>query len=270
MWPSREENALPVAELSLVDRSSDLRLHVQVRHRVMEMIRRAPASSPFALPSESELIRMFGVSRITVRRALADLAAAGYIVRQPGRGSYALPNKIRHTSGRIGGASEEFRAQGYDVHARVITFEPREAPPAVAVSLSVQAGSILPYVKRVMVAGDRPISVVRAYLNLPDDARPTLDDVSTESIVKVLRRKWGIVPVRAVRTMEAGLATEDDQNLMKLTAPAAVLIAEMVAFDNSGRGFTHVNVRYDSAFYRYVQNIDLSGSNMSSDSQEEV
>lgn len=224
----------------------------------MELIQSAPLDETLALPSESELMEAFGVSRMTVRRSLADLVAAGYVVRQAGKGSFALPRKLLHTSGEAGGLWNAFRAQGFTVRARIIQFETRAVSAEIALQLRVPAGASLPYLKRVTIVDEKPISVVRAYLNLPEPCELTREDLSSEPIGQVLNHKCGIAPVRAVRTMEAALATEDDLALLKLMPPAAVLIAERVNFDTTDRAITHVTVRYDSTLYKYVQETDSS------------
>lgn len=246
-----------MSELSLVDRASDLPLHVQVRRSLLGMIQKSPQDSPVLLPSEAELMKTFGVSRITVRRALQDLSVAGYVRRHAGKGSIALPHKLRHTSGRIGGASDEFREQGFTVEARVLEFTDRTPPPEVAVQLGISEGESVPFVHRMMVVDGKPVSIVNMYFNLPDGIRPTAEDVANVSVISVLRSKWGIVPSRGTRTMEAALATEQDIELLELTPPAPVLIVDLLGFDETGRGLFHVNVHYDSASYKYVQEIEL-------------
>jgi len=57
--------------------------------------------------------------------------------------------------------------------------------------------------------------------------------------------------------MEAALASQEDLELLELDPPAPVLIVDLVGFDDSDRGLFHVNVRYDSALYKYVQEIEL-------------
>lgn len=246
-----------IEALSLVDRSSDLPLHAQVRRGLVELIQSAAKDRTLPLPSESELMDAFGVSRITVRRALGDLASAGYVVRQAGKGSYALPQKLRHTSGRIEGASEEFRAQGFTVTARLLDYAKLEATSEIGQSMGVPEGTRLQFARRLVIADGKPISIVRIYLDLPTGVQPTPEDISGDSIFKVLHRKWGLVAVRAVRTMEASLASKEDIELLGLDSPAAVFIADMVAYDQSQRPFALINVRYDSAYYKYVHEFDL-------------
>lgn len=243
------------AQFSLVDRASDLPLHVQVRRRIVEMIQSAPQDATVPLPSESELMSTFGVSRITVRRALSDLAAAGYIHRQAGKGSFALPRKLHHTSGRIGGASDEFRAQGFDVKAEVLEISERVPPPEVALLFGLTDSETVQYARRVLQVEEKPISLISMYFNLPNGVRLSREDLEKESFLGVLRRKWAVVPARATRTVEAGLATEEDARLLKLSLPTAVLIVDLIGYDDSGRTIFHINVRYDSAYYKYIQEI---------------
>ncbi len=243
------------SQFSLVDRASDLPLHVQVRRRIVEMIQNVPQDATVPLPSESELMNTFGVSRITVRRAMSDLAAAGYVHRQAGKGSFALPRKLHHTSGRIGGASDEFRAQGFDVKAEVLELDDRVPPPEVALLFGLADNTKVQYARRVLSVDAKPISQVSMYFNLPNGARLSREDLQHESFLGVLRRKWAVTPARATRTVEAGLANEEDARLLRLSLPAAVLVVDLVGYDETGRTLFHINVRYDSAYYKYVQEI---------------
>lgn len=73
-------------------RNAAISLTDQARDRILELIhhKREQNASDLRLPSEAEWCAKLGVSRITVRRAMDQLAAAGDIVRQQGRGAYAV------------------------------------------------------------------------------------------------------------------------------------------------------------------------------------
>lgn len=248
-----------IREVLAVDRSSDLPLHVQVRRGLVDLIQKAPKDRALPLPSESELMAAFGVSRITVRRALGDLASVGYVVRQAGRGSYALPQKLRHTSARIEGASEQFRAQGFTVTAKVLDCTQLDATPEIALAMGVTEGTPLHFARRLVMAEGKPISIVRIYLDLPKGAQPTPEDISGDSIFRTLHHKWGLGAARFVRTMEAALASAEDIQLLGLDSPAAVFIADMVAYDQMQRPFSLINVRYNSTYYKYVHEFEVPG-----------
>src|SRR5690554_307505 len=98
-----------------LSRSSPIPLHAQLRALLLDQLQSELYEAGDVLPTEQELERTYGVSRMTVRRALSDLAASGYIVRRAGRGSMVLHQKVRHSSGELGGLVANLREQGQHV-----------------------------------------------------------------------------------------------------------------------------------------------------------
>ena len=82
-----------------------------------------------ALPTEQTLCDQFGVSRITVRRALADLADAGLIERRQGVGSFVRdqPRRMRRAGG--GSYMDELRQTEFETEVDVIELDVRNVPP---------------------------------------------------------------------------------------------------------------------------------------------
>jgi GntR family transcriptional regulator len=82
-----------------------------------------------ALPSESALVRTYGVSRTTVRRALAQLAAEGRIGRHRGIGTFALAKRERFESARqLVPIPDDLRGAASDASEQVLTFERLSTP----------------------------------------------------------------------------------------------------------------------------------------------
>lgn len=78
-----------------IDRSSFIPLHAQVKNNLQRQILAGTLAPGSALPSEAALCRGYSVSRITVRRALADLEADGLVRRVAGRGTYVAAEAER-------------------------------------------------------------------------------------------------------------------------------------------------------------------------------
>src|SRR5690606_37654769 len=98
-----------------------LTLRAQVREALRAGILRGDWRTHDRLPSENELIERHGVSRITVRQALADLAGDGLIVRVQGKGSFVAPAPVRQELSRLQGLSEALGGQGREVLTRVLS-----------------------------------------------------------------------------------------------------------------------------------------------------
>lgn len=95
------------------------------------------------LPSESEMIDTFGVSRITVRQALAELQAAGLIEKVNGKGSFVSRPQDRPELGLLTGFYEHMRARGHVSRGKVISVREIKAPAAAALALGQPQDSLM-------------------------------------------------------------------------------------------------------------------------------
>lgn len=187
------------------------------------------------MPSESRLVREFGVSRPTVVRALQLLELEGWIEREHGRGSYpkGRPAADRPPSrpGRAlvdtpGGESGQIIEVG------------RAATSAeVSALLNVPVGSPALVRRRVLEHGDEPIGLVSAWFPL-DVAEGT--DLGEARLLNtgVRQHLQAIKHLRFSRIRErtrARLATNEESRHLKLTSPASVLNLLVVALDASDR-----------------------------------
>src|SRR3954452_12072856 len=75
------------------------------------------------LPSEAELASQFGVTRMTVRQALAGLAAQGVIERRHGHGTIVAPFRLQRQVQRPTGLAEELISRGLTPGSRVLQFD---------------------------------------------------------------------------------------------------------------------------------------------------
>lgn len=100
-----------------IDRKNQEKLYIQVMRRLVDEIGRGTWGIGAQIPSEGELSSRYAVSKITVRQALANLAADGYLVRVQGKGTFVANNrpivgltmKTRFTDGLFGRGVEETR-----------------------------------------------------------------------------------------------------------------------------------------------------------------
>src|SRR5512137_2469020 len=100
-----------------VDRKNQEKLYIQVMRILVDEIGRGSWGIGERIPSEGDLSARYGVSKITVRQALSNLTADGYLVRIQGKGTYVAGNrpvvgltmKTRFTDGLFGGEVGETR-----------------------------------------------------------------------------------------------------------------------------------------------------------------
>ncbi len=113
--------------------------------RIMETIRAEIAQGSLPpgarVPSEHELVRRFGVARMTANRALNELAAEGLIVRAPGSGTYVAERRLEVPLLLVPDIAAEIRASGRLHRAEVLRLETAPAPDPVAAALELEPGA---------------------------------------------------------------------------------------------------------------------------------
>jgi GntR family histidine utilization transcriptional repressor len=137
--------------------------------RVKQHLKQGLASGrwpPGALmPSEAELVAEFGVSRMTVNRALRELQAEGLVVRSQGVGTFAAPLHRVASTLTIRDLQEEIAARGHHHHAEVHEQRAETAPPALAAQLGVASGSEVFHTLIVHFENGVPLQCEDRYVN---------------------------------------------------------------------------------------------------------
>jgi GntR family transcriptional regulator len=111
------------------------------------------------LPSESELERRFGVSRITVRHALDTLRAGGLITKVNGKGSFVTQASDAARLGPLTGFYDHMRARGHAAFGRLISVRQVPADALQAQALALPQGSPLTVVTMLRLVDDKPVAI---------------------------------------------------------------------------------------------------------------
>lgn len=117
------------------------------------------------VPSEQDLVRRFGVSRMTANRALRELASAGIVVRQPGVGTFVAEAQGRSHAIRVRNIADEIRARGHAHSARVVLLAKAAADRDSAARLKLRPGGALFHSLIVHLENGLPIQVEDRYVS---------------------------------------------------------------------------------------------------------
>src|SRR5689334_1103763 len=110
------------------------------------------------LPTEKDLAAWFGVSRMTLRHALAELARRGLVTRTAGRGggTFVAAPKLEQDLTTLAGFSEQLRRHGMVAGARVLSARSRPAGPVAAPALRLGEEDLVYEARRVRLGRGRP------------------------------------------------------------------------------------------------------------------
>ena len=93
------------------------------------------------VPSELALVEQFGISRMTVNRALRELADEGSVTRLSGVGTFVAPKKVQSGLLRIESIADEIKARGEHYSFEMIALDKKNAGMDVALALDLRVGA---------------------------------------------------------------------------------------------------------------------------------
>ncbi|MGF6574343.1 transcriptional regulator, GntR family [Paraburkholderia fungorum] len=113
----------------------------QIKRYVIKRISDGDWKPGGLIPSEMELVKEFGVARMTVSRALRELTAERVVTRVQGSGTFVAPQRYESTVLEIRNIADEIAARGHRHSARVLKLEPGDDPQALS-SLALASGPV--------------------------------------------------------------------------------------------------------------------------------
>lgn len=234
-----------------LDNSTARPLYLQLRDRLLRRIQAGEYGAHQRLPSERDLSRDFGVSRITVRQALADLSQHGHVYTRVGKGTYVSDATLRRPLGSLFGFSESVLRHGRTPSSTILEAHLVPAPADVADRLQLAPGESLVRLQRLRLADSVPIALELTHL--PHAICPGLLQHMTPgaSLYAVLEQTFGLRTAFAEITLEAGLPDGQESRLLGLSAPSAVLRSEQTSYVEDGRPVEFTQATYRGDGYRF-------------------
>lgn len=191
--------------LEFVDRNSPIPLYYQIKLNLKRFIEDNKLIPNAPLPSEEELAKRYGVSRLTVRQAMQELVKEGLVYRIQGKGTYVAESKMISDLSYLTGFSEEMEKVKKKTWSKVLANELVKLPEKVAKVFNIPSDTDVLLLSRLRYEGDRPRAIENAYLNI--SKYPVLKkileyDMSARSLYKILREEFSIYPTFAEEEIE--------------------------------------------------------------------
>jgi GntR family transcriptional regulator len=186
------------------------------------------------MPSETELIEQYGVSRITVRQALDMLVKDGWIYRRRGQGTFAARPTIEQGLTRIISFTEDMQQRGLTPGTNVLASRLEAATDSIAVWLNISPGSELAVLERLRLADGEPMSLEISHLVHRLCPGILEGDYAQTPLHEALRDRADIRLVRANQSIRAIAATKELAEILSVPSRSPLFYIQRVSYSQFG------------------------------------
>lgn len=229
--------------MSDLKRSGHVALYQQIAEHIEDEIGGRRLGAFHKLPSEAELMARYGVSRVTVRQAVALLVRRGRVFRKHGKGTFVSGPALVHELHELRGIYETIQATGLSLRTRLLDFAPDRPPDDIRRLLNAR-GRVM-RLKRLYFVDDVPLGLIVCWLP-PAAERFTAEDAEVHTIYGLLR-VLELDVNRADLTISGRLAGRRLGRLLGCSANNPLLVLGRVSYggDHTAREATRFYVRSD-------------------------
>jgi GntR family transcriptional regulator len=238
-----------------LDKSSFTPMYFQIQTQLLKMIQSGRLRAGDPLPSEEELSRICGVSRMTSRQALQALKSQGFASRHKGQGSFVSQPLVEKDVTHLRGFTAEMQALGIKASSRVLEAATVPAPAEVAAQFGIALSAPIFRLRRLRLADKLPVAIEE--IRLPHDRFPGVEkiDFSCVSLYQTLRERYGIRVSRADEILEARSATRREAELLEVNVRASLLVISRTLWSTDGLPVETAHSVYRGDRYRAVLRI---------------
>ncbi len=237
--------------MSSVEPLKARRLYLLLRDRILS----GDAGPDSRLPSEPALAVEYGISRVTVRRALDELAREGMIERKPGSGTFVSGKAASvPVVADFSNVLTHLVEMGRRTAVRLLSFGYMAPTATLAEELKLEPGERVQRSVRVRLIDGAPFSYLVTHVPERIGISYSEADLASTPLLELLERS-GLVAERASQTIGAALAGPEVAGALDLEIGAALLSMTRIVYEPSGRGIEHLQALYRPD--RYSLNMDL-------------
>ena len=235
---------------------SPVPLYTQIKDMLRERILDGSYQPHQQMPTESEMIASFNVSRITVRQALNDLQNEGLIFKIHGKGTFVSKPKAFQDLGKLQGFGEAMRQMGYETYSRVVGIKSVTASPQITEKLGLPKRQRVTELNRVRFLNREPISLDISYLPLSIGERLAKEDLAVRDVFLILENDYGISLGHADLQIGSTLADDSLVHHLRVEPGSPVLFIERLTHTSTGKPIDYEHLYYRGDAFQYKVRVE--------------
>jgi GntR family transcriptional regulator len=241
-----------------LDKTSFTPLYFQIQTNLLKMIKSGELRAGDPVPSEEELSRVYGVSRMTTRQALQSLKNQGYATGQKGRGTFVTQPKVEKDIAHLSGFTAEMRTLGMRASSRVLEAVSTVADDDIASQLQLLPGAPIFRLVRLRFADGVPMAIEEGSLSRERFPGIEAIDFRNASLYQTLRERYGVTINSADEILEARAANRRESDLLEIPPRSSLLVISRILRSADGKPIEAARSLYRGDRYRAVLKVFAS------------
>jgi len=235
-----------------LDRSNPVPLYQQLRRSLRNAIEQDVLVPNDALPAERDIAVDFGVSRITVRKAIEGLVEEGLLDRRHGAGTF-VASRIQKNLATLSSFSEDIASRGWQARSEWLSRTEGQVSPTESLALGLPPGMAIYRLDRLRHAADMPLAIEHAIV--PASCLPSIEAVGTSLYAALEQTNHR--PTKALQRLQAIAFDEGQARLLDVNIGDPGLFAERRGFLGDGRIVEITRTYYRGDAYDFVAELAI-------------
>jgi GntR family transcriptional regulator len=253
-----------VITVATVDRSSPLPAYFQVAQDLRRRIHEGEWGTGQRIAPEVDLAGHYGVSRVTVRQALAELAKDDLLERKRGSGTYVRPGAqpiVYDLNLTLGAYAARIRELGFTNRAEILESGLIDDPADhLRAALALRRPGRVAYLLRRIFINEQPAAIYRSWFDasvVPGiEAHPGV----AGSLSDTLAGEYGFEPVRSELSLEVVRSTREEALLVGTSSDAPLLVLTSTSYLDDGRALEHAQMSWLGDRVRFHVTSEVRGT----------
>lgn len=240
----------------MLERHNPKPLYAQLSDILREKIEKEGWQPNTAIPSENELSKEYGVSRMTARAVVSEFVREGILYRVPGKGTFVAEPKITTATLTYQGIREQLEQMGYETRTKLLAVKKMVPPKVVLRILDLEDGAEVYMIERLRFIKDEPLSLHTSYVPVATSNGLDTKALEEEQLCVILSNEYGLKRQRVVETLESSLANETEARMLTVKKGSPLLLLKDIISGRDGKPFeyTQISFRGDKIKISFIYN----------------
>lgn len=247
-----------VVNSKMIDKNSSIPMYQQIVDTLRSEILRGKYHASGNLGTHKELAERFGVSMITIRKAMQLLAEEGLVDIKQGKGTFVRDSVPQDSLRSLTGIQNVLSSQNIPARQQVKTFEVIPVPKRFDESIREAMGDCCLHIERVHTVEEKPVAYADIYLPIAFGEQITRSDVENANIYQIYKNKLKVELGKGRQKILAAAAGKRSAEKLQVSPKSPVLEVQRCAYSKDGRLIEYMEMFYEPHHYTFEVELYLS------------